>query len=61
MAAIVMIAAFGTIHYYFSLSEYSEACLCNFFGQTLKLIENYANWDILVLNNHDLNSNMNTN
>ena len=29
MAAIVMTAEFGTIHYYSSLEEYSEACLCN--------------------------------
>ena len=29
MAAIVMTAEFGTIYYYSSLEEYSEACLCN--------------------------------
>ena len=29
MAATVMIAEFGTIHYYSSLEEYSEACLCS--------------------------------
>ena len=28
MAATVMTAEFGTIHYYFSLKEYSEACMC---------------------------------
>ena len=29
MAATVMTAEFGTIHYYSSLEEYSEACLCS--------------------------------
>ena len=29
MAATVMNAEFGTIHYYSSLEEYSEACLCS--------------------------------
>ena len=49
MAATVMTAEFGTIHYYSSLEEYSEACLCaQFFGQTLKLIGNHVNCDILI-------------
>ena len=46
MAATVMTAEFGTIHYYSSLEEYSEACLC--IGQTLKLIGNHVNCDILI-------------
>ena len=29
MAATVMTAEFVTIHYYSSLEEYSEACLCS--------------------------------
>ena len=29
MATIVMTAEFGTIHYYSSLEEYSEAYLCS--------------------------------
>ena len=29
MAATVMAAEFGTIHYYFSLEEYSEARFCS--------------------------------
>ena len=29
MAATVMIAEFGTIHYYSSLEKYSEVCLWN--------------------------------
>ena len=29
MAATVMTAEFGTIHYFSSLEEYSEACLCS--------------------------------
>ena len=29
MVATVMTAEFGTIHYYSSLEEYSEACLCS--------------------------------
>ena len=33
MAATV-IAEFGTIHYYSSLEEYSEACLCSFWTDT---------------------------
>ena len=49
MAATVMTAEFGTIHYYSSLEEYSEACLCSSLdGQTLKLIGNDVNCDILV-------------
>ena len=48
MAATVMTAEFGTIYYYFSLEEYSEACLCSFFEQTLKLIGNHVNRDILI-------------
>ena len=47
MAATVMTAEFGTIHYYSSLEEYSEAHV-QFFGQTLKLIGNHVNCDILI-------------
>ena len=46
-----MTAEFGTIHYYSSLEEYSEACFCSSleaFGQTLKLIGNHVNCDILI-------------
>ena len=43
-----MTAEFGTIYYYSSLEVYSEACLCSYFGQTLKLIGNYINCDILI-------------
>ena len=46
MAATVMTAEFGTIHYNSSLEEYSEAV--QFFGQTLKLIGNHVNCDILI-------------
>ena len=45
MAATVMTAEFGTIHYYSSLEEYSEACLCS---SLLKLIGNHVNCDILI-------------
>ena len=48
MAATVMTAEFGTIHYYSSLEEYSEACLCSSLGQTLKLIGNHVNCDNLI-------------
>ena len=61
MAATVMTAEFGTIHYYSSLEEYSEACLCSFFGQTPKLIGNHVNCDIFIEDNNVLISNMNTN
>ena len=47
MAATVMTAKFGTIHYYSSLEEYSEACLCSSLD-TLKLIGNHVNSDILI-------------
>ena len=43
MAATVMTAEFGTIHYYSSLEEYVQ-----FFGQILKLIGNHVNCDILI-------------
>ena len=48
MAATFMTAEFGTIHYYSSLEEYSEAKFVQFFGQTLKLIGNHVNCDILI-------------
>ena len=61
MAATVMTVEFGIIHHYSSLEENSEACFCSSFGQIPKLIEHYINCDILVYNNHFLNSNMSTN
>ena len=50
MTATVMTAEFGTIHYYSSLEEYSEfwSLFVQFFGQTLKLIGNHVNCDILT-------------
>ena len=61
MAATVMTVEFGTIHHYSSLEENSEACLCSSFEQIQKLTEHYASYDILVSNNHVLNSNMTSN
>ena len=61
MAATVISGEFGTIHFYSWLEGYFEAFFVEVFGQTLKLIENYENCDILVRNNHVLNSNMNAN
>ena len=46
MAATVMTAEFSTIHYYSSLEEYSEACLCSSLDR--KLIVNHVNCDILI-------------
>ena len=48
MAATVMTAEFGTIHYNSSLEEYSEACLCSSLDRHLKLIGNHVNCDILI-------------
>ena len=48
MAATVMTVEFGTIHYYSSLEENSEACLYSFFGQIQKLTEHCLNCDILL-------------
>ena len=64
MATTDMTVEFGTIHHYSSLEENSEACLCS----SLNRLDTKINWtfnkkknDILVQNNHVLNSNVNTN
>ena len=54
MAATVMTSEFGTINH-------SEALFVQFFGQTLKLIGNNVNGDILIYNYNVLNNKMNTN
>ena len=61
MAATVMTVEFGTSYHYSSLKENSEACVCSSLKQIQQLNEHFVNCDILVKNNHVLNSNMNTN
>ena len=61
MAATVMTVESNTIHHYSSLEENSKTCFLQFFEQVQQLTEHYVNHDILVKNNHVLNSNMNTN
>ena len=39
MAATVMTVEFGTIHYYSSAEEYSEACLCSSLDILLNQLE----------------------
>ena len=54
MAANVMTSEFCTIYYYSSLEEYLFVQFL--IRQTLKLIKNNVNCDILVQNSHVLNS-----
>ena len=61
MAATVMTVEFGTIYHYFSLAENSEDIFVQFSGQIQTFTEKKVICDILVLNNHVLKSNMNTN
>ena len=61
MAATVMTAELGSISDSSSLGIYSEACKYSSIWQTLKLIGNHVDCDILIWNNHVLNSNMYTN
>ena len=48
MAATVMTAEFGTIHYHSSLEEYSMKLVCAVPWTDTKLIGNHVNCDILI-------------
>ena len=59
--AAVMTVEFGTIDHYSSLAENSEDIFVQFSGRIQTFSEKNVICDILVLNNHVLKSNMNTN
>ena len=64
LAATVMTVEFGIIQDYSSLEEISEAFLCsslNRYQKKKKITDHSVNHDNFIKNNHDLNSNMNTN
>ena len=61
MAANVMTGEFGTIHHYSILKENCEAGLCSSLDRYEKIAEHNVNYDILIHNNHVLNSDMRVN
>ena len=60
MAATVMTLEFCTIQPYSNLEENSEGCLSSSLNRYKETTEHHVNYDILILNNHVLNRNMNT-